>query len=116
MGGPAGSSGESPSLIRTVIIRSINNAIKLDFLSYHRYGDDNGGTIPDVTNAVAFHANIMNVVDTTIVKATKFMGEVINDEFGPSCSRRTAPCWRDRPREVSHPRPPTFRRDTEGYF
>ena len=26
----------------------------------------------------------MNVVDTTVVKATKFMGEIINDEFGPS--------------------------------
>ncbi len=84
VGGPAGSSGESPSLIRTVIIGSINNSVKLDFLSYHRYGDDNGGAIADVTGAVAFHANIMNVVDTTVVKSTKFMGEVINNEFGPS--------------------------------
>ena len=54
VGGPAGSSGESPSLIRTVIIGSINNAIKLDFLSYHRYGDDNGGAIADVTTRSPF--------------------------------------------------------------
>ncbi len=84
VGGPAGSAGESPSLIRTVIIGAINNGIKLDFLTYHRYGDDPGGAIADVTNAVAFHANIVNVVDTTIAKSTKFMGEILNNEFGPS--------------------------------
>jgi xylan 1,4-beta-xylosidase len=84
VGGPAGSAGETPSLIRTLITGSTNNGVKLDFLTYHRYGDDPGGAIADVTSAVAFHANVMNVVNSTVVKGTTFTGEVINNEFGPS--------------------------------
>src|SRR5580765_3815282 len=84
VGGPAGSAGETPGLIRSLITGSINTGTKLDFLTYHRYGDDPGGSIGDVTDAVAFHAEVMNLVDTTVVKGTKFMGEVLNDEFGPS--------------------------------
>ena len=84
VGGPAGSAPETPGLMRSLIAGSINTGTKLDFLTYHRYGDDPGGSIGDVTDAVAFHADVMNLVDTTIVKGTKFMGEVLNDEFGPS--------------------------------
>ena len=50
VGGPAGSSGESPSLIRTLITGAINTGTKLDFLTYHRYGDDDGLPIADVTD------------------------------------------------------------------
>jgi xylan 1,4-beta-xylosidase len=84
VGGPAGSAGESPSMIKMLITGSINTTTKLDFVTYHRYGDDNGLPIADVTDAVAFHANIESVVDTTVVKGMKFSGEVINNEFGPS--------------------------------
>jgi xylan 1,4-beta-xylosidase len=84
VGGPAGSAPETPGLMRSLIAGSINTGTKLDFLTYHRYGDDPGGSIGDVTNAVAFHAEVMNIVDTTVIKGTKFMGEVLNDEFGPS--------------------------------
>ena len=84
VGGPAGSAGESPGSIRTLITGSLNKGIKLDFISYHRYGDDNGLPVADVKDAAAFHANIVNVVDTTIAKSTKFMGEILNNEFGPS--------------------------------
>ena len=84
VGGPAASAGEVPGLFRSLIAGSINTGTKLDFLTYHRYGDDPGGSIGDVTNAVAFHAEVMNIVDTTVIKGTKFMGEVLNDEFGPS--------------------------------
>ena len=31
-----------------------------------------------------FTRSIVNVVDTTVVKSTKFMGEILNNEFGPS--------------------------------
>jgi xylan 1,4-beta-xylosidase len=84
VGGPAASAGEVPGLFRSLIAGSINTGTKLDFLTYHRYGDDPGGSIGDVTDAVAFHADVMNIVDTTVIKGTKFMGEVLNDEFGPS--------------------------------
>jgi xylan 1,4-beta-xylosidase len=84
VGGPAGSSGESPSLIRTVITGSINNMLKLDFVSYHRYGDDNSSPIADVTAAVAFHGTVLSTIDTTVIRGMKFTGEVINNEFGPS--------------------------------
>jgi xylan 1,4-beta-xylosidase len=84
VGGPAGSAGESPSMIRMLITGSINVGVKLDFLSYHRYGDDNGLPIADVTDAVAFHASLVDIVNTTVVKGNKFTGELLNDEFGPS--------------------------------
>jgi xylan 1,4-beta-xylosidase len=84
VGGPAGSAGETPSSIRALITGSINLGTKLDFLTYHRYGDDNGLPIADVTDAVAFHKEVLNVVDTTVVRGSKFSGEVLNNEFGPS--------------------------------
>jgi len=84
VGGPAGSAGESPSLIKMLIAGSINTGTKLDFLTYHRYGDDNGLPIADVADAVAFHESLMSTIDATVVRATKFTGEVLNDEFGPS--------------------------------
>src|SRR6478736_5351719 len=64
--------GEVPGLFRSLIAGSINTGTKLDFLTYHRYADDPGGSIGDVTDAVAFHADVMNIVDTTVIKGTKF--------------------------------------------
>ena len=84
VGGPAGSSGESPGLIQMLITGSINVGLKLDFVTYHRYGDDDGVPIADVAHAVAFHESLMNTINTTVVKGTTFTGEVMNDEFGPS--------------------------------
>jgi xylan 1,4-beta-xylosidase len=83
VGGPAGSSGESPSLIRTLIVGSVNNRTKLDFLTYHRYGDDDGVPIADVTDAVAFHERLMGIIKMPF-NGTTFAGEVFNNEFGPS--------------------------------
>jgi xylan 1,4-beta-xylosidase len=84
VGGPAGSSGESPGLIQMLIAGSINTGTKLDFVTYHRYGDDDGAPIADVADAVAFHESLMNTIHTTVLKGTTFTGEVLNDEFGPS--------------------------------
>jgi xylan 1,4-beta-xylosidase len=84
VGGPAGSAGESASLIQMVIAGSINHGTKLDFLTYHRYGDDNGLPVADVADAVAFHESLMSTIATTNVKGMTYTGEVMNDEFGPS--------------------------------
>jgi xylan 1,4-beta-xylosidase len=84
VGGPAGSSGESPGLIQQLITGSINTGTKLDFLTYHRYGDDNNGAVGDVAGAVGFHDSLMTTIGSTVVKGTTFTGPVFNDEFGPS--------------------------------
>ena len=84
VGGPAGSAGESAGTIQMLIAGSINTGTKLDFVTYHRYGDDNGLPIADVADAVAFHESLVNTINTTVVKGTTFTGEVMNDEFGPS--------------------------------
>jgi xylan 1,4-beta-xylosidase len=84
VGGPAGSSGESPGLIQKLYAGSVNTGTKLDFLTYHRYGDDDGAAIADVAGAVAFHDSLMTTIGTTTVNGTTFTGPVFNDEFGPS--------------------------------
>ncbi|HEY7372630.1 MAG TPA: hypothetical protein VIF57_10760 [Polyangia bacterium] len=84
VGGPAGSAGETPSMIRMLITGALNSGTKLDFVTYHRYGDDNGLPVADVKDAVAFHASVQDIVNTTVAKNMKFTGEVINNEFGPS--------------------------------
>jgi xylan 1,4-beta-xylosidase len=84
VGGPAGSSGESTGLIQKLIAGSINTKTKLDFLTYHRYGDDDGVPIADVTAAIAFHDSLMSTINATVIQGTTFTGEVLNDEFGPS--------------------------------
>ncbi len=84
VGGPAGSSGESGGLIPMLIAGSVNSGTKLDFLTYHRYGDDDGAAIGDVAGAVAFHDSLMTIIGTTTVNGKTFTGPVFNDEFGPS--------------------------------
>ncbi len=84
VGGPAGSSGESGGLISMLIAGSINKGTKLDFLTYHRYGDDDGAAIADVAGAVAFHDSLMTTIGTTMVSGMTYTGPVFNDEFGPS--------------------------------
>jgi xylan 1,4-beta-xylosidase len=84
VGGPAGSAGESPGLIQMLIAGSINTGTKLDFLTYHRYGDDDSVPIASTGLAISFHESLMNTISTTVVKGMKFTGEVMNDEFGPS--------------------------------
>ncbi|HXU02504.1 MAG TPA: hypothetical protein VN903_16180 [Polyangia bacterium] len=84
VGGPAGSSGESSGAIRSLITGAFNGGIKLDFLTYHRYGDDNNAMVADVNGAVAFHKSLLSDINVTVVKGMTFTGELINNEFGPS--------------------------------
>jgi xylan 1,4-beta-xylosidase len=89
VGGPAGSAGESPGLIQSLINGAINSGTKLDFLTYHRYADDpnsDGGPsqVADVAHVVAFHDSLMTTIDGTMPRGMTFTGDVFNDEFGPS--------------------------------
>jgi xylan 1,4-beta-xylosidase len=78
VGGPAGSSGESPFLVPALIAAAKAKNLKLDFITYHRYGDDKG-TLADANGMQDFHRNLMG-----ILQDNHFTGELINDEFGPS--------------------------------
>jgi len=77
IGGPAGSSGESVSLINNLISYCRTNNIKLDFVTYHYYGADGGG-IAKSQGAVAFAATI-----DSAIKRANFAGQILNTEFGP---------------------------------
>jgi hypothetical protein len=79
VGGPAGSAGESVSLIPTLIRVARNYSLKLDFITYHRYADDLGHPIADANGMVAFHQQLV-----TLLNDNGFTGELWNDEFGPS--------------------------------
>jgi xylan 1,4-beta-xylosidase len=78
VGGPAGSAGESPFLIPALIASARAAKVKLDFITYHRYGDDDG-TRSDANGMLAFHRKMRS-----ILTQSNFAGELINDEFGPS--------------------------------
>ena len=86
VGGPAGSAGESPGMIQQMIMNALSatNPVKVDFLTYHRYGDDGGTPAGDATDVVAFHKSLVSLVNNTTVAGVKYTGELLNDEFGPS--------------------------------
>jgi xylan 1,4-beta-xylosidase len=79
VGGPADSGGNSlnaiPSLIDFV---KAHADIKLDFISYHRYGQDSG-TIAHAGDFVSWKNTLFSMV-----AAKGFTGEMINDEWGSS--------------------------------
>ena len=83
VGGPAGSSGESTGLIKMLIAGSINTGTKLDFVTYHRYGDDDGVPSPTCRRG-RLSRELITAINATVVKGTSFSGLVMNDEFGPS--------------------------------
>ncbi len=85
VGGPAGSAPESPSLVPALIAASKANHVKLDFITYHRYGNDKEEGADDkeeradANGMLAFHETMARILG-----ANDFTGEVLNDEFGPS--------------------------------
>ena len=90
VGGPADSGGNSlnaiPSLIDFV---KAHPDIKLDFITYHRYGQDSASkTIGEAGDFVTWKHTLFNMV-----AAKGFTGELINDEWGagydPELSRDT---------------------------
>ncbi len=85
VGGPAGSSGESVSLVPNLIGLAQGGGWKLDFISYHRYGD-NGGVELDANGMLAFHQTMVG-----ILKNSGYAGTLLNDEFGPGTA--STPAW-----------------------
>ena len=79
IGGPAGSAGESPGLISGLISYAKSNSLKLDFISFHNYANDNNGKVADANAMLSFYDSISNTISSA-----KFTGTVINDEFGSS--------------------------------
>jgi xylan 1,4-beta-xylosidase len=78
VGGPAGSSGESPSLIASLIQSASFYKSKLDFVTYHRYSDDQS-VVADPATMLGFHQQM-----AALVASNGFTGELLNDEFGAS--------------------------------
>jgi xylan 1,4-beta-xylosidase len=79
VGGPADTGGNSPYAIPSLISFAKTNNVKLDFISFHRYGDDNGGTISDANGMLTFNNQMID-----LLKSNNFTGELWNTEFGPT--------------------------------
>jgi len=81
IGGPADSGGNSMNSIASLIdFAKAHPDIKLDFISYHRYGQDSPmNVIANAGDFVTWKDSLFSMI------ATKgFTGELINDEWGSS--------------------------------
>jgi xylan 1,4-beta-xylosidase len=79
VGGPAASAASSPGQIKSLVSYAKTNSLKLSFVSYHSYSNDNGARRADPASMLSFHKSL-----TTTIKSTGFTGEILNDEWGPS--------------------------------
>jgi xylan 1,4-beta-xylosidase len=80
VGGPAGSAASSVTLIPSLVNFTNSNDLKLDFVTWHRYGNDGGETNrADANGMLAFHERLAD-----IIADTGFSGLSLNDEWGPS--------------------------------
>jgi xylan 1,4-beta-xylosidase len=79
IGGPAGSAGESPSLISGLVSYAKSNSLKLDFITFHSYANDSNNKVADANAMLSFYDSISNTISSSA-----FTGTVINDEFGSS--------------------------------
>gem|GEM_PF-536670 len=79
IGGPAGSAGESPGLISGLVSYAKSNSLKLDFITFHSYANDNNAKVADANAMLSFYDSISNTISSS-----KFTGTVLNDEFGSS--------------------------------
>lgn len=80
VGGPAGSGGESTYLIPGLVSYANANGVKLDFVSFHNYSNDNGANA-DPASMLSYYDSLQ-----TKIASSGFKGTVINDEFGSSYS------------------------------
>lgn len=79
VGGPAGSGGESPGMISGLVNYTRTNNLKLDFVSFHCYGNDGAGTYANANGILTFYDSL-----STTITNSKFTGLVINDEWAGS--------------------------------
>ena len=80
VGGPAGSGGESTYLIPGLVSYANANGVKLDFVSFHNYSNDNGANA-DPASMLSYYDSLQSKI-----ASSGFKGTVINDEFGSSYS------------------------------
>jgi xylan 1,4-beta-xylosidase len=79
IGGPAGSGGESPGMISGLVSYAKTNSYKLDFVSFHCYGNDGTNGYANANSMLTFYDSLSNTISSS-----KFTGLVINDEYGSS--------------------------------
>ena len=81
IGGPADSGGNSMYSIASLIdFAKAHPDIKLDFISYHRYGQDSPmNVIANAGDFVTWKHSLFNMI-----AAKNFAGQLINDEWGSS--------------------------------
>jgi len=80
VGGPADSGGSSPFSIPSLIDFAKQQNVKLDFISFHRYGEDSPNKV--IANAGDFIA--FKNTTFSMIAAKGYTGELINDEWGSS--------------------------------
>jgi len=80
VGGPADSGGSSPFSIPSLIDFAKQQNVKLDFISFHRYGQDSmNNVIANAGDFIQFKNDLFNMI-----AGKGFTGELINDEWGSS--------------------------------
>jgi xylan 1,4-beta-xylosidase len=82
VGGPADTAGDEIYITPTLINFTRTNSLKLDFITYHRYGND-GATTPtlDAAGMRLFHHTMVDML-----KSNNFTGQLFNTEFGSDYS------------------------------
>jgi xylan 1,4-beta-xylosidase len=78
VGGPAETAGGEPSLVPSVISFAKANSLKLDFISYHHYGNDDLASRPSDPNTMQTYHHKM----VSLLKTNNFTGRLLNTEFG----------------------------------
>ena len=76
VGGPAESGGGSQYAIGSLISYAKSNNLKLDFVSYHNYGEPAANNVANANPMLTFNQTMVSAV-----KSNNFAGELLNDEF-----------------------------------
>lgn len=80
VGGPAASAASSVNLIPTLVNFTKSNQLPLDFVTWHRYGNDEGETNrADANGMLAYFERLSGIIEKT-----GFTGLSLNDEWGAS--------------------------------
>jgi len=80
VGGPATSAASSLGQIPNLVSYAEFKGLKLDFVSWHRYGNDGDQTQPANANGMLTYFEQLSGV----IESTGFTGLALNDEWGPS--------------------------------
>jgi xylan 1,4-beta-xylosidase len=84
LGGPAEGAGGSQSFIPTLIKHCKAANLKLDFVTYHDYANNNSGATIGTPGINTFHKGIVDAC-----KAANFTGQILNTEWGATFTQGT---------------------------